>query len=102
MDLLIQQTHVWKWNLEKNHRWMDNRVDEQDRNITIKTKPITLLLKNAKDKHYALTMLDTPGHPNFLGEIVSALRLCDGVILVVDAIEGVMLMTHRIIKHIVR
>lgn len=46
--------------------------------------------------------MDTPGHPNFVGEFVGALRVSDGVVLVVDAIEGVMLMTRKIIKHIVR
>ena len=29
MDMLIQQTHLRKWDLEKNYRWMDSRVDEQ-------------------------------------------------------------------------
>jgi U5 small nuclear ribonucleoprotein component len=37
-----------------------------------------------------------------LGELVAGLRICDGVLLVVDAIEGVMLMTEKIIKHIIR
>lgn len=46
--------------------------------------------------------MDTPGHPNFLGEVVAGLRLCDGVMLVIDAIEGVMLMTEKVIKHILR
>ena len=46
--------------------------------------------------------MDTPGHPNFIGEFVAALRICDGVVLVVDCIEGVMLNTRNIIKHIVR
>lgn len=46
--------------------------------------------------------MDTPGHPNFLGELVAGLRVCDGVLLVVDAVEGVMLMTEKIIKHALR
>lgn len=46
--------------------------------------------------------MDTPGHPNFVAEFVAALRVTDGVVLVVDVIEGVMLMTERIIKQIVR
>ena len=37
--------------------------------------------------------MDTPGHPNFMGELVASMRVCDAVILVVDVIEGVMLMT---------
>lgn len=46
--------------------------------------------------------MDTPGHPNFVAELVAAMRVADGVVLVVDVIEGVMIMTERIIKQIVR
>jgi U5 small nuclear ribonucleoprotein component len=34
--------------------------------MSIKTKPITLLLPDNKDKNYVLNILDTPGHPNFI------------------------------------
>lgn len=61
--------------------------------MSIKATPITLLLPDFKDKNYVLNIVDTPGHPNFLGELVAGLRICDGVILVVDAIEGAMMMT---------
>lgn len=64
--------------------------------------PISLLLTDFSEKHYALNIIDTPGHPNFIGEIVAGLRLADGVVLVIDAVEGVMLMTEKIIKHCVR
>ena len=86
MDMLIQQTHIRKWNLDKNYRWMDTRVDEQERQMTIKAKPITLLLPDLNEKSYILNMIDTPGHPNFIGEFVAGLRIADGVLLVVDAI----------------
>jgi U5 small nuclear ribonucleoprotein component len=46
--------------------------------------------------------VDSPGHPNFLGETIAALRMTDGVVLVVDAVEGSMLMTEKVVKHIVR
>lgn len=61
--------------------------------MTIKMKPITLLLPDFKDKNYVINVIDSPGHPNFLAEVVAGLRVCDGVVLVVDAIQGVMLMT---------
>ncbi len=86
----------------KNYRWLDSRVDEQQKQLSIKAVSISLLLQDFKYKHYLFNFVDTPGHPNFLGEVVAGLRLCDGVLLVVDAIEGVMLMTEKIIKHILR
>ena len=72
---------------------MDTRFDEQERQMTIKMKPISLLLEDPTGKSYVMNMMDTPGHLNFVGEFVSGLRLADGVVLVVDAIEGVMLGT---------
>lgn len=46
--------------------------------------------------------MDTPGHVNFSDEVTAALRLCDGIVLFVDAAEGVMLNTERILKHAVQ
>jgi U5 small nuclear ribonucleoprotein component len=54
-----------------------------------------------KDKSYLLNLIDTPGHVNFTDEMCCAIRVCDGAILVVDAIEGVMLGTERAIKYLV-
>lgn len=104
MDLLVQQTHLRKpdWNLEKNYRWLDSRIDEQERQLSIKATPISLLLPDLTGKHYACNFVDAPGHPNFMGEMVAGLRVCDGVLLVVDAVEGVMLMTEKVIKHVLR
>jgi translation elongation factor EF-G len=42
------------------------------------------------------------GHVNFSDEVTAALRLCDGIVLFVDAVEGVMLNTERILKHAVQ
>lgn len=67
MDILIQQAHVKDWNLERNYRWMDTRVDEQERLISVKDSAITLLLQDTRGKSYLLNMIDTPGHPNFIG-----------------------------------
>jgi U5 small nuclear ribonucleoprotein component len=70
--------------------------------MTIKAKPMSLVLQNSKDKSYLVNLMDTPGHPNFNDEVSAALRLCDGVILVVDAIEGVQLHTEKLIEAAIR
>lgn len=49
-----------------------------------------------------LNVMDTPGHVNFSDEVTAAMRLCDGIVLFVDAAEGVMLNTERILKHAVQ
>ena len=63
---------------------------------------MTLVLPNSKGKSFVLNLFDTPGHVNFSDEICCALRICDGVILVVDVIEGVMLGTDRLINYLVQ
>jgi len=68
----------------------------------MKASPISLVLPDTKSKSYLINIFDTPGHPNFTGEMCSALRACDGVILVVDVVEGVMMGTEEIIKYLVQ
>lgn len=63
---------------------------------------MSLVLPDFRDKSYMLNIFDTPGHPNFSDEVCCALRMCDGVLLVVDALEGVMLNTERLIKYCVK
>jgi len=63
---------------------------------------MSLILPDSRDKSYLINLFDTPGHPNFSDEMCSAVRACDGALLVVDVIEGVMLGTEEIIKHLVQ
>lgn len=60
---------------------------------------MSLVLQNAKGKSSLVNVIDTPGHVNFADEVASIARLVDGVILVVDVVEGVMHGTEAIIRH---
>ncbi len=101
-DMLVCETHKEKFSLNKEIKFTDCREDEQIRGISIKAKPLSLVLQNSSDKSYLLNIMDTPGHPNFSDEISAAFRLADGVIVVVDAMEGVTLHTEKIIKHAIQ
>lgn len=50
--------------------------------------PVTIVMQDNRHKSYLLNIIDTPGHVNFSDEVTAAYRLCDGVVIVVDAHEG--------------
>ena len=81
---------------------MDTRKDEVDRQMSIKAVPMTLVLNDSRGKNFLMNFMDTPGHPNFSDEVTAAMRLTDGMLLVVDIIEGVTFQTERLIKEALR
>eukprot|EP00921_Rhytidocystis_pertsovi_P003748 GHVQ01006497.1.p1 GENE.GHVQ01006497.1~~GHVQ01006497.1.p1 ORF type:complete len:1021 (-),score=146.21 GHVQ01006497.1:1463-4525(-) len=82
-------------------RYTDTRLDEQERMLSIKATPMSLVLQDSRQKSYLLNIFDTPGHTCFSDECTAAIALCDGAIIIVDALEGVMSNTERLIKHAV-
>ncbi|GLD99120.1 hypothetical protein PINS_up007838 [Pythium insidiosum] len=101
-DLLVQQTHVDKWDPTKEKRFTDTRKDEQERMISIKSTPVSLVLPTTRGKHFLLNVMDCPGHVNFADETAAALQIADGAVLVVDVVEGVMMNTERLIRAALR
>lgn len=99
MDMLIRETHHVDWPIEKEVKYTDYRKDEQARGVSVKSTPMSLVLQDSKPKSYLVNILDTPGHVNFSDEVSASLRLADGVVVVVDAVEGVMVQTERVIRH---
>ncbi|KAL7669360.1 hypothetical protein ACOME3_010020 [Neoechinorhynchus agilis] len=67
-----------------------------------KSSPFTVLMDDMKGKSYVINFMDTPGHVNFSDEVTAAFRICDGCIIFVDASEGPMLNTHRLLKHAIQ
>ena len=78
-------------------RVLDFLEEEQKRKITIKTANITLLIK--KDGNpYIVNLVDTPGHVDFTGKVTRALRVIDGAIVVIDAVEEIMAQTEIVTR----
>jgi U5 small nuclear ribonucleoprotein component len=107
MDMLVLETHDITDRLEKRIgkkrdeqlRYTDVHMLERERGLSIKSAPMSLVLQSTRGKSHLLNILDTPGHVNFVDEVASSLRLVDGVVLVVDVVEGVQVNTEQIIKH---
>ncbi|CAH2049318.1 unnamed protein product, partial [Iphiclides podalirius] len=76
---------------------MDSRPDEQQRGITMKSSSIALY-HALEGKEYLVNLIDSPGHIDFSGEVSTAVRLCDGAIVVVDVVEGVCPQTRLALK----
>ncbi len=73
-------------------RVLDYLDEEQKRKITIKTANITLLYQTAENP-FIINLVDTPGHVDFTGKVTRSLRVIDGAVVVVDAVEEIMAQT---------
>ncbi|XP_033639605.1 116 kDa U5 small nuclear ribonucleoprotein component-like [Asterias rubens] len=103
VDCLMEQTHPELQAKEDGGiRYTDTLFTEQERGVSIKAQPVTLVMPDSKGKHYLMNIMDTPGHVNFSDEVTASFRLSDGVVIFVDAAEGVMLNTERLIKHAIQ
>ncbi|CAI9741869.1 kDa U5 small nuclear ribonucleoprotein component-like [Octopus vulgaris] len=103
IDCLMEQTHPGLQRVDDNDlRYTDTLLTEIERGVSIKSTPVTLVMQDTRNKSYLLNVFDTPGHVNFSDEVSSAFRLSDGAVIFIDAAEGVMLNTERLIKHAVQ
>lgn len=103
LDTLIEQTHptLVDYSRDESMKFTDTRNDERERLISIKCAPVSLVLPNGQSKSHLFHLLDTPGHTNFSDEVTASLRVADGACVLVDAVEGVLYHTERIIRHAV-
>ena len=109
MDMLVLKTHDINERQEKRTgrkrdeqlRYTDVHILERERGLSIKSAPMSLILQGTRGKSHLFNILDTPGHVNFVDEVAASLRLVDGVVLVVDVVEGVQINTEQIIKYAV-
>ena len=99
VDTLVQAVQEEPWDPNLELRFTDMRKDEQSRELSVKSTPISLVMESINEKSFLLNIFDTPGHVNFCDECTAALRAADGAVICIDAIEGVMLNTERQIKH---
>ena len=93
VDGMLRQSGVFKANQEVVERVMDSNELERERGITILAKNTAVFYGGVK-----INIVDTPGHSDFGGEVERALRLVDGVLLLVDASEGPLPQTRYVLR----
>lgn len=93
VDQLLKQNGIFRANETVVDRVMDSNDIERERGITILAKNTAVHYKGTK-----INIIDTPGHADFGGEVERILSMVDGVLLLVDAIEGCMPQTRYVLK----
>lgn len=93
VDQLLKQSGTFRANQEVAERVMDSNDIERERGITILSKNTAINYNGTK-----INIIDTPGHADFGGEVERVLKMVNGVILVVDAYEGVMPQTKFVLQ----
>eukprot|EP00887_Chlorella_sp_A99_P005987 scaffold27.g5987.t1 len=93
VDAMLKQAKVFRGNQAVDIRVMDSYDLERERGITILSKNTAVRYKGVK-----INIIDTPGHADFGGEVERVLNMADGVLLLVDSVEGPMPQTRFVLR----
>ena len=93
VNQLLKESEKYDQHQDLGDRILDSNDIERERGITILAKNTAIIYKNLR-----INILDTPGHADFGGEVERIMHMVDGVLLLVDAYEGVMPQTRFVLK----
>src|SRR6187402_1444005 len=93
VDKILHTGKLFRDNQESGELILDNNDLERERGITILAKNVSVRYKGTK-----INIIDTPGHADFGGEVERVLNMADGVVLLVDAVDGPMPQTRFVLR----
>ena len=93
VDAMLRQSHIFRENQQVAERVMDSNDLERERGITILSKNTAIIYRGVK-----INIVDTPGHADFGGEVERVMNMVDGVLLLVDAVDGPMPQTRFVLR----
>lgn len=99
VDGLLKQAQIFRENQQVAERVMDSNDLERERGITILSKNTAISIQDPESgKMVKINIVDTPGHADFGGEVERVMNMVDGVLILVDAVEGPMPQTRFVLK----
>src|SRR5947207_198830 len=93
VDAMLRQSRIFRDNQQVAERVMDSNALERERGITIMAKNTAIIYQGTK-----INIVDTPGHADFGGEVERVMNMVDGVLLLVDAVDGPMPQTKFVLR----
>ncbi|MCS6881690.1 MAG: translational GTPase TypA [Oscillochloridaceae bacterium] len=93
VDAMLKQSRVFRENQAVEERVLDSNALERERGITILSKTTAVTYRGTK-----INIVDTPGHADFGGEVERVMNMVDGVLLLVDAVDGPMPQTKFVLR----
>ncbi len=93
VDAMLRQSRIFRDNQQVAERVMDSNDLERERGITILSKNTAVTYKGTR-----INIVDTPGHADFGGEVERVMNLVDGVLLLIDAVDGPMPQTKFVLR----
>jgi len=97
VDAMLRQSRIFRENQQLTERVMDSNDLERERGITIMAKNTAVMYRDTK-----INIVDTPGHADFGGEVERVMNMVDGVLLLVDAVDGPMPQTTFVLRQALR